>query len=149
MIKKLLLWWLRPFIITEGDGTPYMTRYFILKTRWGGIYLHNIHRSDRDDMHDHPWNFVTFILRGGYWEYDTDHPPLTNRKRWCGPGTRIKHEAEDIHRVELLPGVQAWTLVFVGRKRREWGFHPLAGFVPWREYCDAKYGKDNYKPAMG
>jgi len=149
MIKKLLLKWLRPFTIADQDGSPYLTRYFVLRSRWFGIYLHNIHRNDRDDMHDHPWNFTTFILRGGYWEYLTDHPPLTDRRRWCGPGSVLRHKATDIHRVELRTDewgkfIPAWTLVFIGRKQRSWGFHTLGGWVHWREYMDQKFGKDQW-----
>lgn len=154
MIKKLLNWWLRPFVIRDKDGSPYMTRYFVFRVRWCkwfAIYLHNIHRDDRDDMHDHPWNFTTFILRGGYWEYLTDHPPLTDRRRWCKPGSVLRHQAEDVHRVALRRNdigepIPAWTLVVIGRKRRSWGFHTLGGWVHWRTYCDEKFGQGNYEP---
>ena len=59
----------KSFTIIGVDGQPYLRRYYILKTRWFRIYLHEILRSDEDrDCHDHPWNFTSIILKGGYWE---------------------------------------------------------------------------------
>ena len=60
-------------ILGDEYGTPYMVRYFISKPNTkakGRIYLHHFLRSDHDRaLHDHPWNFVSIILRGGYWEF--------------------------------------------------------------------------------
>lgn len=42
---------------------PLLTRYFLLQTRWLGVYLHHLHASDDDRaMHDHPWTFVSLLL---------------------------------------------------------------------------------------
>lgn len=39
-----------------------------------------------------------------------------------------------VHRVELLDKKRAWTLVFVGNKRRDWGFWTSGGWILWTEY---------------
>lgn len=66
---------------TERDG-DYMRRYWFFnpygsssgenKKRWRflpSIRVHHILRSDDDRAyHDHPWPFVTVILKGGYYE---------------------------------------------------------------------------------
>lgn len=63
-------------IIGDDQGTPYMVRYFISRPntkKKGRIYLHKFLRSDHDRaLHDHPWNFVSIILKGGYWEFADD-----------------------------------------------------------------------------
>jgi hypothetical protein len=53
----------------DGQEQLYLRRYYIAETRWGNIFLHNICRSDDDpDPHDHPWNFLTIVLKGSYYD---------------------------------------------------------------------------------
>lgn len=52
----------------EGRGdadSPYLSRWCLAATRWGNLYLHKFHRSDYDDMHDHPWWFLSLVLWRG------------------------------------------------------------------------------------
>jgi hypothetical protein len=56
--------------IANCEGDPYLTRWFIIRTRLIGIFLHRFHRSDEDRaLHDHPWTFISIILWRGYWEH--------------------------------------------------------------------------------
>jgi hypothetical protein len=147
------------------DTGPYLVRWAI-NTRFGGVKLHHFLRSDEDrDLHDHPWSFLSIILWGGYWEHvagptvpDPDHccslcvehSPAPGRhcalnegrrttiRTWYGPGSILWRPAPSVHRVELREGRTAWTLVFTGPKRREWGFHTICGFIPWPRYARAK-----------
>src|SRR5687767_14998869 len=53
---------------TEQNG-PFMIRYNILRTKYYTVRLHIFQRSDNSRcLHDHPWNFISFILCGGYYE---------------------------------------------------------------------------------
>lgn len=116
---------------TIGDAAnPYMHRW-VLTTPWGTVRLHHIVRSDDDRcLHDHPWSFVSLILRGGYFDITAD------AERWCRAGTIVRHRAEDAHRLVVLPRSvgTTWTLVFTGPRRRKWGFHTPDGWVYWREF---------------
>ncbi len=107
-------------ILDRESQEPYLTRYYLfLKDRkWFpfNIFLHNFHKSDPDDLHDHPWPFITIILKGGYWE----HTP--KGKFWRGAGTINWAGSKSLHRVELKPGVDTWTLFMPGPTVREWGF---------------------------
>jgi len=104
-------------VIRSPEGEPYLKRYTCFWTPWFRVYLHNILRSDDDrELHDHPWKFTTYILEGGYLE----HVPQGTLRR--DPGTVVRHEAEDMHRIELIDGKPAWTFVICGPKVREWGF---------------------------
>jgi hypothetical protein len=50
----------------------YMHRW-IFKHPWGTVRLHHILRSDDDrHLHDHPFNFVSLLLTGGYTEVTAD-----------------------------------------------------------------------------
>ena len=45
------------------------------------------------------------------------------------------------HRIELEPGVNAWTLFFVGPKKREWGFLVNNKWIHYEQYlADKKNG---------
>ena len=60
-------------IMDRLDNEPYLTRYylFLKERKWFpfNIFLHNFHKGDPDDLHDHPWPYCTIILKGGYWEH--------------------------------------------------------------------------------
>lgn len=124
-----------------GSQTLYLRRFFILQTRWFKIFLHKICRSDDDpDPHDHPWNFATLILRGGY--YDERHMwDGVERTELVGdkmtPGRVAYRKAEHIHRVRLLDESKpTWTLVLLGKRVRKWTFVTPNGPVYWREYLN-------------
>ena len=112
----------RKIIIKDRvDKEDYLERYYLfLKERKHfpfNIFLHKFLKSDSEDLHDHPWNFTTIILSGGYWEH------TQNNKIWYGPGSIIKKKATDLHRIELDPNSSTtWTLFIPGKKIREWGF---------------------------
>lgn len=115
-------------VISLG-GSPYLVRFRLLVTKSLCVYLHQILRSDADrNLHDHPFDFVTVILWGGYWE----HSPAG--RKWYGPGSVIRHHAEDFHRIELPNGGRCWTLFIRGPKIRSWGFDTPDGWIDWREY---------------
>ncbi|MHC5537598.1 hypothetical protein ACYOEI_05130 [Singulisphaera rosea] len=114
------------FDVGDGRGDIFFRRWKLIPTPWVGIYLHQFFRSDNDRcLHDHPWAFVSVILRGGYWE------EMADGRHWRGPGSILVRRAEDAHRIELEPGTRPWSLVFVGRKVRPWGFHTIRGWIPW------------------
>lgn len=117
----------------RGDAnSAYLTRYTLIKTRFGQICIHVFHRSDADELHDHPWNFWTFILWRGY----VEETPFGRRRLW--PGMLQFRPAEHRHRVELVNGHKSITLVFMGPYRREWGFVTPSGWQQWREYFRRK-----------
>lgn len=140
-LARRLLSWL-PCMTISNAGAPYLRRYTLLWTPLFRIYIHEILKSDEDRaLHDHPWPFVSFILRGGY----VEHRPAG--ARWCWPGRVIVHRAADLHRIELrkimsgiygyvLPvEIPAWTLVLCGPKCRKWGFMTPLGWLDADEYA--------------
>lgn len=148
---KLWLWrWVeRKAIHTRvihrtSDGQPYLMRYTLFrvmhhrtKQELFGIKVHRILQSDDLCMHDHPWGFWSFILKGGYHEHT---PADFAGPEWYGPGSWIRRRARHIHRLELPKDkdgrdIPAWSLVFTFRVIRPWGFWTRTqGFIPWPSY---------------
>lgn len=117
----------------RGDkDSPYLTRYTLIKLFGFQICLHIFHRSDADELHDHPWPFITLLLWRGYIE-----ETLSIKKRYY-PGMVLKRKAAHLHRVELVDGKKAITLVLMGRYERHWGFKTAFGWVYWKEYFKEK-----------
>lgn len=112
-------------------GEDYMDRYYIfLKDRKNfpfNVTLHRIKKSDDPIMHDHPWPYMTIILKGGYWEHtpvcDENGKQIAQVSNWRGPGSIIKRSAKEYHWLELDENVgPVTTLFFMGPQQREWGF---------------------------
>ena len=111
-------------------GQDYMHRYYLfLKDRsWFpfNVTLHKIVRSDDPIMHDHPWPYLTIVLKGGYWEhtpvFDNKGVMFTEFQTWRGPGSIIFRKANEYHWLELENDKPATTLFFMGPQQRDWGF---------------------------
>jgi hypothetical protein len=60
----------KPHFVVGGQDNPYLYRWYLIpRNRRFNIYLHKFLRDDDDRaLHDHPWWFVSLILKGGYFE---------------------------------------------------------------------------------
>jgi hypothetical protein len=154
-----------PYVhITSADGqSVYMGRWWLFNPYPHGsdgegrsipwlpsVRIHHIRRADQDrDLHDHPWNARTIVLRGWYNEerpFDVRNPlPPGN----CGAvteGSEVRYQFHrrqgytgrllfgQYHRITMVPDEGVWTLFITGRKRGSWGFSVDGKKVPWRTY---------------
>lgn len=156
--------WLRgePHFVIYQDGEPYLYRRFVVpRNRFFNIYLHKFVKSDYDEaLHDHPWWFMSVILKGAYWEHRADRRESARSRRTAG--SIAIRSAKTAHRVELerdeewidpadMPDADGWyplhftekpvwTLFLTGPKIRDWGFHCPKGWMPWQEFTDGPHG---------
>lgn len=139
-------------IMSRDGSRHYLTRRFIFghrKSRWA-LMLHEMHIPDDDSCHhDHPWNFWTLILSGGYLEEVTilcpcgdmdcsnnDHGSCMVEERWNGPGRIRYNPATHTHRITELPEGKCWTLVLRTKKKRSWGFRTKLGWEYWKDFIE-------------
>lgn len=110
----------------------YMRRHYLFRSPFGSVFLHNIRTSDTGrDLHDHPWAFMTVLLKGGYVEQTPE-----GSRRINAPAVAV-HSPDDLHRLELENG-DAWSLFIHGPRRHNWGFATDQGWIPHDEY-DSDY----------
>lgn len=129
--------------IRGKDGSLYMDRWYILYfPNLFSVRIHHIVRPDLDRWpHDHPWRFISIILRGGY-EEEVCTPENFQAVQTPGLGRiwmphrirkirRFNHKTNtDLHRItHFARRSGAWTLVITGPERREWGFMTADGWV--------------------
>ncbi|WP_448205458.1 hypothetical protein [Azospirillum sp. sgz302134] len=125
-----------------ADGTPYLTRRELVRLGPYRLYLHHFHRADQDpEYHDHPWAFVTLIVKGGYVEEVLTFAGV--KRRTMRPGRIGFCPVGRAHRVaELLGGGETWTIIATGPKRWEWAFwrpvHDGLQRIPWRDFFAAR-----------
>lgn len=149
----------RVFHITgsaDQSEDVYLVRYIVVKSKYLCIYIHRFLRSDTSDPHDHPWNFITYIVSGGYQEhfYDVNQPTKGKKKYlsyWTKkintrlPGSIAYRRATDIHSVVVPKKYTLATLeeapltaCIMFSRKRHWGFWPLkdkgSKFIDWRNY---------------
>lgn len=140
------------FDIMQQDGL-YLRRFYLTPITWPvKLFIHKICLGDTDrDPHSHQWPFRSLILRGKYLEH-VYHPNACDCGRLCArryeqreapTGTLLINAAEHTHTIEIVRPV--WSLVFVGRKKMDWGFWIMSRvkgkpdrFVPWEEYLGLK-----------
>lgn len=129
-------------ILDTPKGETYLDRFRLFDVAWFGVYLHRFDAPDwAVDLHDHPYWFAAFILRGGYVEeipracpmcLDLHHKDRQQRTiRWFN---FKRARPEDRHRVVSLSRTPTWTLVIRGPRTRPWGFHTESGWVFYQDY---------------
>ncbi|MBU8834420.1 hypothetical protein [Mycolicibacterium goodii] len=133
----------RPHQVIGGSDDPYLLRWYVIpRNPVLNVYVHKFLRSDDDRaLHDHPWWFVSLILKGGYTEVTaagrTPRSGLVGGRYRGWDRTLAFRPATFRHRVELWPVVEhgkpflgrrdrrelpCWTLIVTGRRTRTWGF---------------------------
>lgn len=137
--------------ITRGDNQPYLIRYSLFSCRFFAIKIHHILISDDDCPHNHPWAFVTILLKGHYLEHrvidkveNIGYKRFTHKlkiaKRYSA-GNILYRPANSIHRLVLDEGKTVRTLVITFKKVQDWGFFTPRGFVGWRDYVQNREGR--------
>ncbi len=105
----------------------YMRRWYI-ETPWFSIRLHHwLTGDDTRAHHDHPWDFLTLVLFGGYTDCSADKAERMTLGRLAF--RRATHR----HTVKVDPG-GCWTLLLTGPKLRYWGFWVKDKFVKANKY---------------
>lgn len=154
--------------ITGPDGSLYMGRWWLFNAYPGSssdpdtrsawrkllpsVRVHHIMRPDNDrDLHDHPWNARTIILRRWYRE---ERPlakvSIDDLLRHCRSDVVVAGQARAVldrtagytgrllfgeyHRISEVAEGGVWTLFITWRKRGTWGFMVDGKKVPWRTY---------------
>lgn len=131
-MRRLVDW-----LIAKAMRTPYshindyMRRYWLIPygNKWTlgvAARVHHVLRSDDDRaFHDHPWPYISIILRGGYTEVRPVFESgiyVGDTRRYYGPGSVIFRRAKSWHRLEVEPGQTVWTLFVTGWYQQRWGF---------------------------
>jgi hypothetical protein len=111
------------YFIARDEGL-YLSRYFLLRMKALGIFLHRFWTSDPQGsdgsrFHCHPWHNISIVLAGGYWENQID-----GTRQWRYPGSVVFRSAEAFHWIELPDEMRGKTLtIFIRfRRYRDWGF---------------------------
>lgn len=148
MLLKLLEKWGRKRLIYDRDGQDiYMERYYLLfkdklteeesaRSLPFNLMLHKICLSDPDELHDHPWWYITLILKGGYWEITPDG------RYWRGAGHLRIRPPQSLHRLEVPNNSQgSWSLFLRGPKLKNWGFLKEGRWVDHKSYLRQRQDK--------
>lgn len=110
--------------IRSKSGELHFQRWAVLQTRFGSVYLHYIPKGDQDKhCHDHPWDFLSIVLTGGYMELRDGEVSLRS------PGSGAYMKASGTYHKILDVVKPAWTLVFSSAPKHDWGYWTEEGWV--------------------
>lgn len=114
---------------------PYLRRW-VAQLGAFSIRVHHFHRSDDARFpHDHPWWFLTLVLRGGY--YDVSQGEDGDEIDVLHAGSIRFRPA--LHRHMVLVDYKAnpkgcWTIILTGPHLRNWGFWVNGKFKKSNKY---------------
>lgn len=149
MLQKIINKVLRKEEISRTDGVIYLHRWTLFRTSTTGIfgkfglgdiriYIHKFTGDDCASLHDHPNNFISVGLKGQYLEEEWIPKEKDSIKKIYKAPFFRRLKASHTHRVSLINGRPAWTLVIMSPKIREWGFFRVENgkrrFIHWKDY---------------
>ena len=97
------------------EAKPWMNRYYVLmrhRPKWFpfNILIHHILDDDHGvGLHNHPFPYITIIISGGYWETDKNKNKIWRDRFYVG-----FRSADNLHRVDLEPGIKPVTIYIAG-----------------------------------
>lgn len=130
---------------TDGTGLVSWRRPFTRLVQMCGLAarVHEILRSDLGrEPHDHPWWYLTVVLKVGYWEERYDAAGQLVNTKWHGPGSVLFRRANSWHKLVVPEGEIATTLFITGAKSQSWGFNVDGKKVPYYEYLGQPQKKE-------
>lgn len=140
-------WWLVPFPVQGSAAAAGCYRagwrqplVWLFQRLGIAVRVHHICTADLDrEMHDHPWTWMSVVLRGWYREalpisnsYHQDGDQFVVGVRDTG-SVGVRHFWQR-HRVVDVSTGGAWTLFITFRKRQSWGFYTPQGKVWWWQF---------------
>jgi len=159
-------------ILSHDQTEVYMWRWWLFNPYSRGAHkakywwwpwsvrVHHIMRADADrDLHDHPWNARTVILRGWYREerlvpnnpmalkvlgFSSDAQTRERIDRRAGDTALLAHG--EYHRIDEVPQEGVYTLFITGPWQGMWGFLVNGVKVPWRKYLGLDEHEDLKQP---
>ncbi len=106
-------------------------RFCYFSCKWFGIYKHIIMRADEDKHeHDHPWDFLSFILEGSYSEFVDSKLFIRNRFSLKVNDAEFHHKLANV----MGPNKRCVTFVITGPRRRNWGYKTSKGWIDNETY---------------
>jgi hypothetical protein len=118
--------------IKSREGVLHFRRWRLFWTPIFAIYIHQIFESDKDKhLHSHPWNFISFILSGGYVEINS-----SDKTQVYTPGNMVVNDRHTHHRILLIEPTT--SLVFTFGTPKMWGYMVGDEFVPNDRYRQRK-----------
>lgn len=116
LIKKLLL----VKEIKSKKNELHFRRYILLNAYFFQIYIHRIYQSDCDiHPHNHSFDFISFILKGSYFEELLGKIHLRERFSFK------KYKTKDYHRlIKLVDDQEVTTMVLTWNRKKDykWGY---------------------------
>jgi hypothetical protein len=141
--------------LVRSDGRIYLKRWG-LACRFGGVFVHHIGAPDPGpDLHDHPFWWVSWVVKGNYTEcrasaaqavaraqMEVNRPELRVKRGdiWHRPRWSVaKFKRTECHMItECKP--DTWTILVRGPRRRKrpggeyWGFYTPTQYYPEGDY---------------
>lgn len=108
-------------------GVTYLDRWVLADLGERRVYLHRFRFDDPEEPHNHPRTFVSLLFWGSYDEEVLTENGRLEKQTLRAPYLR-RFPPEHAHRIVRCAG--AWSLVVVGRRRKDWGFRSGDQWVP-------------------
>lgn len=152
--------------LLDSFGGPYMYRWHLVRrggaaskilqffTGYGEVRLHAICREDHDrDLHNHPADYLTVVLRGGYAEevlINWDGHAAYRHVYWRQPGDVVTSPKSRFHRIARLLVSTSWSLFFLkAGNTGDWGFDVGGEYMDHREYFKMRRYHDTWPEGKG
>lgn len=140
-----MIWFKKVKTIKDKTGELIFERFAIIQCSFFAFYIHKIYREDRDPFpHNHPWNYISMILWGGYTELLVIEPGVASSKSVMVHRRMFSFSKGDrhcFHRIFQLHRKPTITLFFTFGTWLQWYYLNKEGLLVTNE--EFRVVKDN------
>lgn len=116
--------------------------------KYDHVRLHWIRQADGDrELHNHPFNYRTFVLSGYYREEYLANGTLISQARVLAEGDTVASPLGHYHRITRVGPHGVFTLFCMGKDHGDWGFLVDGKHMPSREFFAYRNIKNDGKAA--
>lgn len=126
------------WVVVKAGGLASAALSWATRGKYDHVRLHWIKRSDYDrELHNHPFNYLTFILDGWYREDRLDF-----RNRYYTTvyvaGDSATMSDSGYHRIVAVPAAGVFTLFCMGKDNGKWGFLVNGSHMPSKKFFEMR-----------
>ena len=136
LLKRFVFWVFNVMELrNRTTGKLHFRRWRVIDTAQWRFFVHEIYEADADKhRHNHPWDFTSWVIWGGYVEQTEDGEHVVLR------GTVNRKSRDKFHKVlRLIRGGPSISLFVARGDYVPWGYMTEQGFVLKDEYTRLKH----------
>lgn len=103
---------------------PFLIRSIIFRNKKFNYFIHEHIRTDAMPHHDHPWDFISLVIKGTFLEEirSPETGKITTIKHSTNENRIYIRKSNEFHRIIIPTGERPITMIICFNKKHKWNY---------------------------